>query len=64
MRCASCHLLYGEYADQDLVYADEDEDPAFEDHEAAAGSERRGEITAEFTDVVRERAASTDRRLC
>lgn len=60
---ASCYLRYCEYANEELVCADQDEDPAFEDHDAAAEAERCGEITDEFTDLMREKAASTDRRL-
>lgn len=59
----SCYLRYCEYANEELVCADQDEDPAFEDHDAAAEAERCGEITDEFTDLMQEKAASTDRRL-
>ncbi|MEV6851536.1 hypothetical protein [Actinoplanes sp. NPDC051411] len=59
---ASCHLLYSEYADEELVCAAQDQDPAFED-EAVSESDRRGEITEEFTDLVREQAASVEGQL-
>jgi hypothetical protein len=59
---ASCHLLCSEYANEELVCAAQDDDPAFED-DPAAESDRRGEITEEFTDLMREQAASTERRL-
>ncbi|MFI5891123.1 hypothetical protein ACIA5D_13520 [Actinoplanes sp. NPDC051513] len=58
---ASCHLLYSEYANEELARAGQD--PAF-DADTAEEAERCREITTEeFTDLVREqlRAGSLTR---
>jgi hypothetical protein len=72
---ASCHLLYAEYADEDLV-GDLDDDAVLEDEDedavdavadvegdVEAGAERREEIAEEFAELVREQAAATRARL-